>query len=251
MSFGTIVIGLAERDGDDDAMALAIQLVDPEGAELVRCHVDLRHPWVGSPARGLVQRIELREADLVVVGSGRRAAAGRLLPTRTARQLVEHAPCPVAIAPHGYQGSGAFLHIGVAYDGTPEADRALELAYALAARDGAAVTLYWTIPDGRVAYAGMPAPEVDEEEQRTRMHAQDALDDAADRAPAGVNPETILLRGDPATDIGTAADGIVDLLVTGSRAPGPVRRMLGDSISEQLVICATQPVLIVPRASLR
>ena len=167
MSFGTIVIGLAERDGDDDPMELATRLADADGAELVRCHVDLRHPWVGSPARGLVQRIELHEADLVVVGSGRRAAAGRLLPTRTARQLVEHAPCPVAIAPHGYQGSGAFLHIGVAYDGTPEADRALELAYALAARDGAAVTLYWTIPDGRVAYAGIPRRKFDAVAQRT------------------------------------------------------------------------------------
>jgi nucleotide-binding universal stress UspA family protein len=247
MTFTTIVVGLAERDGDDDAMALAIQLVDPEGAELVRSHVDRHHRW-SSPAPGLLEAIAVRNADLVVVGSGPRAASGRLVPTRTAMQLVQHAPCPVAIAPQGYRGAGAFRHIGVAYDGTGEADTAVSVAYALAERDRAAVTLYWTIRDGRIAYAGMPASDLDLAGQRARVHAQDALDAAADRAPGGVNPETVLLRGDPATDIGSAADGIVDLLVTGSRGPGPVRRMVGDSVSEQLILAATQPVIVVSRA---
>jgi nucleotide-binding universal stress UspA family protein len=248
MTFGTVIVGRAEREGDDDAMSLANQLVDPERAVVLPVHVEAPHRWGGSPADALAEAVARHAAELVVVGSGRRALPGRPAPTRTAMHLLEHAACPVAVAPRGYRAAGAFRHIGVAYDGTPEADTALQAAYALAARDRAAVTLYLTMLDGRVGYAGLETSQYDMAAQRARVEAQDTLDAAADRAPANVNPETVLLHGDPAADIAAAANGIVDLLVTGSRGVGAVRRAVGMSVSEKLLLVATAPVLLVPLA---
>jgi nucleotide-binding universal stress UspA family protein len=245
----TVIVGLGEREGDDDAMALAVRLVDPDGGAVVPVHVHPPHRWARSPARGLIEAAEERGADLIALGPGRTAPDGRLAPSRTALQVLHGARCPVAVAPRAYRERGPFRHIGIAYDGTDEATAALRAGYGLAARDHAAVTLYWTIRDGRVGTAGMPSLELDKWTQQERRAAQDALDVAADTAPDGVNPETVLLRGDPGRDIIQESDGIVDLLVTGSRGLGPVQRALSGSVSEQLLLGASAPVLIVPRTA--
>jgi len=246
----TLLVGLGERDGDDDAMALASRLAEP-GGDVVPVHVHPPHRWARSPAHGLIEAAEGRGAELIVLGSGRTAPDGRLAPSRTALQVLQGAGCPVAVAPRGYREQGPFRHIGIAFDGSDEAEAALRVGYDLAVRDHAAVTLYWTISDGRVAMAGMPAPELDEWTHLQRREAQDALDVAADSAPAGVNPETVLLRGDPGPDIVLVSDGIVDLLVTGSRGLGPFQRALSGSVSEQVLLGASAPVLIVPRTAIR
>jgi nucleotide-binding universal stress UspA family protein len=229
-----LVVAIEDGDGGA-AMALARRLADPGRAELAPVHADPHHHRPGSVARGLVDAARSRRADLIVLGAG-----------RTALHVVHSAQCAVAVAPDDYDERGPFRHVGVAYDGTAEADGALRVAYDLAARDRAAVTLYWTIGDARIAYAGMPSPEVDTLAQAARRHAQDALDAAADSAPEGVNPETILLRGDPARDIPREANGIVDLLVVGARRLGPLLRALTGSVSDQLLLGAAAPVLVVP-----
>ena len=227
---------VATADGDDGAaMALARRLADPADADLAPVHADPHHRRPGSVARSLVEAARARDADLIVLGAG-----------RTALHVVHSAQCAVAVAPDDYDESGPFRHVGVAYDGTPEADGALRAAYDVAARDRAAVTLYWTMRDGSVAYAGIPSPQVDTLAQAARRQAQEALDAAADSAPVGVNPETVLLRGDPARDIPREADGVVDLLVVGARRLGPLLRALTGSVSDQLLLGAAAPVLVVP-----
>lgn len=57
-----------------------------------------------------------------------------------AGRLLHGAPCAVAVAPAGAREAGSFRHVGIAYDGTPEARAALAAGYALAAGDHAAVS---------------------------------------------------------------------------------------------------------------
>ena len=234
MSGRRLLVGIGDDD-DGDAMALALRLVDPAGSDVVPLHVEARHRRPASVARGLIDAARDRGADVVVLGTG-----------RTSLQVAHGAPCAVAVAPAGYRESGPFRHIGVAYDGSAEADGALRTAYDLAGRDRAAVTLYWTIVDGRVAYAGIPSPEFDSLAQDVRRGAQEALDAAADSAPEGVNPETVLLRGAPAQDIAKEATGVVDLLVVGARRRGLLSRTLAGSVSDQLLLGVSEPVLVVP-----
>jgi nucleotide-binding universal stress UspA family protein len=83
--------------------------------------------------------------------------------------------------------------------------------------------------------------------QRTRLAVQERLDSAANAAPTGVNPQTTLLVGPPGRVIGDACDGVIDLLVAGSRGYGPLQRALLGSVSEELIARAAHPVLIIAR----
>jgi nucleotide-binding universal stress UspA family protein len=227
-----------------DAAALAARLAGaPDAARTVELHA---HSIGHRAARDLAREAERDGADLIVLGSRADAPDGRVWPTRTTMQLLHDAPCAVAVAPAGYEGAGPFRHLGVAYDGSPEADAALATAYGLAERDASAVTLYRIMVDVRRSYAGVP--QIDRAWQLERVAAQEQLDAAAERAPAGVNPETVLLRGDPARAIAAAAAGVLDLVITGSRGQGPMARAFAGSTSESLLLSATCPVLIVPRA---
>jgi nucleotide-binding universal stress UspA family protein len=277
MSFHRVIAAFDGSPQGQDALALALRLRDPDGVLTLACvvtsqrwhvgahirrpdaavpdelaalfadaradmippgiHVRERAPVAPSPARGLTELGESERADLVVIGSSRHAADGRIRLERTAGRLLQGAPCAVAIAPGGHHGTSDFRHIGIAYDGSPEARAAIAVGYDIAARCGAAVTLLYAIS----------ATDPDELRLEARRTAEAALDEAAEAAPAGVNPRTLLLHGAPSNVISAACEGVVDLLVTGSRSYGPMRRALAGSVSEALTEGASHPVLIVPR----
>ena len=67
--------------------------------------------------------------------------------------------------------------------------------------------------------------------QRAHRDAGALLDAAAERAPDGVNPATVVVRGFAASALVRGADGIVDLLVMGSRGQGPLQHAIAGSTS--------------------
>jgi nucleotide-binding universal stress UspA family protein len=286
--FRRTIVAFDGSDRAHDALALALRLRDPDDGELtLACaiterpwrpgrsrhgsvavsdeialmlaaarakiptgiRVALRVPAAGSPARALTELAEDEGADLLVVGSSRRSSPGRIWLERTAGRLLQGAPCAVAVAPANARETDTFHHIGVAFDGSPEATSALAAGYVLAARTGAAVTLFHALTDVPPVGAAMVGADPEHEAMRERLHAQEMLDGAADAAPAGVNPRTVLLHGVPGKVIADACEGIVDLLVTGSRGYGPLQRALMGSVAEALMEGATHPVLVLPRAS--
>jgi nucleotide-binding universal stress UspA family protein len=262
-----LALALRLRDPDDGRITLACAVVDrpwrhaaapvsDETALMLAAarakiptgiRVSLRVPTAGSPARALTELAESERADLLVVGSSRRSASGQIWLERTAGRLLQGAPCAVAVAPADVRDNETFHHIGIAFDGSPEAITALAAGYTLAARTGAAVTLFYALTDVPAVGAAMVGADPEHEALRERLHAQEMLDAAADAAPAGVNPRTVLLHGIPGKVIAHACEGIVDLLVTGSRGYGPVQRALMGSVAETLMEGATHPVLVLPR----
>jgi nucleotide-binding universal stress UspA family protein len=213
-------------------------------AALIPAGIRVKHraPIAPSAARGLTELAEADGADLVVISSSQHSEAGHVAIDRTAGRLLQGAPCAVAVPPAGMRSTEPFRHIGIAYDGSPEAAAALVSGYEIAARSGAAVTLLCALEPLPPA-----APDADAAGHRNRLHAQELLDAAADSAPEGVNPRTLLLYGPPGAVIAAACDGIIDLLVTGSRGYGPLQRALLGSVSEALTNGASYPVLVLPR----
>ncbi len=276
--FGRVLIGFDGSERAEEALALAQRMLDPQRGAILLAHIDVEHilrvprhrraprgaellaagraqlgPDVpvtelarvsASVARGITELAEEQHADLVVVGSSGPGAS----PGRTALRLLQGAPCAVSISAAGRRDTGAFHHVGIAYDGTPESTAAMRTAYALAARDGAAVTLYHSVVGGAAATSGGSARELERAALAPRLEAQQLLDTAADGAPRGVNPRTVLLHGDPGPKIAAAADGILDILFAGSRGYGPMHRALAGSVSESLLRSSTQPVVVMPRA---
>ncbi len=106
-----------------------------------------------SPAEGLGYLAAAVDADVVVVGSARRALRGRLLGGSTADGVLRRGFCSVAIAPSGYRARPRRLRtVGVVFDGTPSSRRAVRTASTVAIAAGGVVRVYTTrgaLPPGK------------------------------------------------------------------------------------------------------
>jgi nucleotide-binding universal stress UspA family protein len=202
-----------------------------------------------SPAQALHVAAETLRPLAIVVGSTHRGPVGQVLPGGVGERLLHGAPCPVAIAPHGYAGEPATLsEIGVAFDDSPEAHCALDAAIALARATGAKVSTYtatepietapaalvpgWTTPPG---YSVL-----------RRQRAEQILDSARELVPADLLGGTRLVTGHAGAALARASVD-VDLLVCGSRGYGPLRAALLGGVSSTLAHSASCPLLVVPR----
>lgn len=77
-------------------------------------------------AHGIARIVAAERADLVVVGPPHRGRLGRVLIGDDARAVLDAAGCPVALIPRGWRSElRPPWRVGVGYDGTPQARRAL------------------------------------------------------------------------------------------------------------------------------
>jgi nucleotide-binding universal stress UspA family protein len=282
--FEKTVVGVDDRQGGRDALALAATLTAATGRELiaVRAYPHEAHPSrasvgayeedmrtdaseelarivadsgvaarrliVGdtSPARALHHAAEEEEADLLVVGSTHRGQVGRVLVGGVTAGVLHHAPCPVAVAPLGYaEHATQPKTIAVGYDGGIEARHALHLAGALAKACDAQVRILSAVTTPILA-TSPAAYEAD-----WLSEAQQGSRVEVDLAQQTIEHMGVQSSGDVV--LGLAVDELVelshevDLIVVGSRGWGPVRRLLLGSTSERLVREAACPVIAVPR----
>lgn len=125
--FKNVLVGVDGKANGRDAIALASELVDPDG-KLTLAHVHRDEPTereyshklleeertraavnaglisvtASSPGRGLHQQAQESGADLLVVGSCSHGVLGRVLLGDDSRAALDGAPCAVAVAIHGY-----------------------------------------------------------------------------------------------------------------------------------------------------
>src|SRR5215210_225427 len=231
-----------------DALDRAREDLEPEGIG-----VECRELPNTSAARALHELSETEDAGLLVVGSTRRGAIGRVLPGSTAERLMHGAPCPIAIVPPGWEQGAGLNTIGVAYVDTEEGREALRSAHALARRAGASLRVLTAVKAGLAMHgeteAGTPGrrgKEFEEVEGELRVRAEGALRRATDALGDGVPVETDAFVEDPA-DVLIGVSEHLDLLVCGSRGYGPLRAVLLGGVSRRLTAEARCPVLVVPR----
>jgi nucleotide-binding universal stress UspA family protein len=282
--FATIIVGVDAREGGRDALALAARLAPSFDSGLIAVHAypydwfitrgvdgdfdsamhaaaqetldtELERAGVAaeavavadsSPGRALHRAAERHGADLIVVGSAHRGPVGRVLAGDVTAGTLQGAPCPVLVAPRGYAEHGGELGvIGVGFDDSPEARAALELAHELAKATGARLRVI-DVVEPTVVGGAFPGYGFDWTEDA------DARRELAEERLAEVLAEV----GDIATGdvmFGNAAQALVDeaehldLLVTGSRGYGPIRRLMLGSTSARLVRHAPCPVLVLTR----
>ncbi len=231
-----------------DALAEAQRELEPEGIA-----VECRALTGTSAARALHEAAEADDAGLLIVGSTRQGAVGRVLPGSTAERLMHGAPCPIAIVPPGWE-AGAGLHtIGVAYVDTEEGREALRSAHALARRAGATLRVLAAVKAGLAMYgetrartAEQRGKDFDEVEGELRVRAEEALRRATDALDGDVPVETDAFVEDPA-DVLIRVSEHLDLLVCGSRGYGPLRAVLLGGVSRRLTAEAQCPVIVLPR----
>jgi nucleotide-binding universal stress UspA family protein len=217
--------------------------------------VSLRAVAGASPAHVLHELAEASGALAIAVGASHHGRALRLLTGSTPDAVLDHAPCPVAAAPDGYRdavgGAGGVRQMAVAYDGSPEARHALEVAASYARLAGARLRVVTALNSAAVGIYPPPPLDVAAYEELSRVAREEAHGRLAAAIAAlgpDVDAEGAVLDGDIVSTLVQEAK-TDDLLFTGSRAKGPFRRVLLGSVSTHLLREAACPVVVVPRGS--
>jgi nucleotide-binding universal stress UspA family protein len=197
----------------------------------------------GDPATVLSHLAHDAGATMIVSGLGRHRVTDRVFGDETALRLVRMADVPVFAAANGL--TRAPRRIVVALDFSETSRRAARLALDVAATN-ATVYLAHVAPRDSSLYdwKGQGATY--------KQDAGNALQKAREelRVPPGATVQTVLLQGDPATELlAFAASVNADLIATGSHGHGFVARLLIGSVATRIVRCSTCSVLTVPHAA--
>lgn len=235
----------------EESVAEGRALVARRAAELRAAGLDVEEvvSAFGSPASVLQSAAEEHEADLIVIGSTHTTPRGRVLPGSTGERLLAGALCAVAVAPRGHASRTVATprRIGVAFDGSAEAQAALGAAAGLAARYDAALQVL-TVLDvaGFASPALMGGPGYDRVRADVEATARAHLAEVVAELPRDVAAEGRLLEGAPARLLAEASADL-DLLLMGSRGYGPLRAVLLGGVSGRLVREAACPLIVTPR----
>jgi nucleotide-binding universal stress UspA family protein len=252
--FDTIVVGVDGREGGRAALALAGALQRALGSEVVAVTAypqDREHPEQvlaeetsgaavdarklavpdSSPARALHHVAEREHAGLIIVGSDHQGPVRRVLAGGVTNGTLHGAPCAVAVAPIALAGTAPALRtIGVGYDGSPEAAKALDLAVSLSCATRAELELMCVL-----AAPATPGEQADA-----------VLSEAA--RGIGEQARTWTAEGVPDVELARHSSQL-DLLVVGSRGYGPLKRLMLGSTTVQLVRSSSCPVIVLPRGA--
>lgn len=198
-----------------------------------------------SPARGLHDWADEREADLVVVGAHHASTSRLHLASGTvAASLLAGGPCAVAHAPTGYALRPSHLRrIVVGVDGSEESRGALVEAAGIAAGAGALVDVVYVYD--HTAFPRYPGT-VAEAEAAAEVLARTGLE----AMPDAVRGVSAVRSGVAGTMIERFAEGQgAELIVLGSRGFGPVCRAVIGSTGSHVMRHTDRPVLILPRGA--
>lgn len=285
--FTTIVVGVDGREGGRDALALGDRLRRVFGGELVAVYAypndffitrginpdfesvmhgnandlvedELDRTGIkahavaladGSPGRALHKAAKRHDSALIVVGSDHRGPIGRVVAGDVTLATLHGAECPVVVAPRRYtERAEAFRTIGVGYDGSPESHAAALLARDVAVAASARLRVVSVLEPpgpggGKLTYD----PYWAENAEAIREEGQQQLDELLAELGEIATGEVVV--GDPVRELSYAGNEL-DLLVTGARGYGPVRRVMLGSTSSKLVHRAPCPVLVLTRTAI-
>ncbi|AEB94387.1 MAG: universal stress protein [Metallosphaera sp.] len=139
-----------------------------------------------------------------------------------------------------------FKHILVAYDGSENAKRALNVAIDLTKRYEAKLDIVEVVDTSVLLGAGIgpvPPDVIDSLYAKARADIENGKKTAEQ---GGVKADGVIVEGDPATAIlDYASKNGIDLIITGSRGLSTIKRMFLGSVSSRIIHEAKMPVLVV------
>ncbi|QPV61297.1 universal stress protein [Halosimplex litoreum] len=201
---------------------------------------------VGHPTEAILDAVDTRAVDLVVLGAHRRGRLARFLRRSVAEGVARHAPVPVlTVAGPATDDPPTLGRVLLATDGSESARVARTWAFELAGAFGSTVSALYVV-ETRLGSSGVLRRLLEERGEAVareiRVHG----------ARTGVPVETAIRAGDPAQEIRAfAAQRGVDLVVLGTHGRMGIDRLVMGSVAASVLREADRPVLTVrprPRA---
>jgi nucleotide-binding universal stress UspA family protein len=201
----------------------------------------------GRPADVLIDVARELTADLLVVGNRGRGPARSALLGSVSAHLVDHAPCPVLVA-----RGPRVEHMLFATDGSETAAQAARILCRWGAFHDAPIDVLTVIPKAARPAEAFVTPWSAEQRAGTPVtapRAERALlakQMAARFTAEGWHARAVVRTGDPADEIAAAAMDLgADLIITGSRGLGDIRRLLTGSVAHDVLLHAHVSVLVM------
>ena len=204
----------------------------------------------GNPWMEIVREAVRGEYDLVLVGSHRQHAIGRVLLGNTGRRLIRKCPCPVWVT--SPIEDGAVRRILAPTDFSPTANDAVRLAHQLALKCEAELHVLHAVEyhfEPQMRDLIIPVDEIEGYRSRIRSDAERELNDNLEKL--GIDTSTDLAHrhvaaGPPHLMIRDAVKNLsIDLVAMGTQARSGVTGVLLGNTAERVLSHLTCSVLAV------
>ncbi len=203
----------------------------------------------GRPADAILADAAAFEPDLLVVGSRWYGPIATMLLGSVSAELVDRSPCPVLVARRP-----SVERMLLAYDGSPESERALDLTISWPALRGHVTQVISVAQPPALWRAGI-SPGMYRQVMEDYGAALDALqaeyrdlvrDAAGQLAASGTEASVSTPTGDAANEILAACRQMdADLVVLGSRGRTGLQRVVLGSVARNVLVNADASVLVV------
>lgn len=233
---GREVVDALEREGT--------RVVDEAGETLDTLGVEYATDVVqGSPAETIVDYATRYEYDLIAMATRARSGLSRYLLGSVTEKVIRLSSVPVlTLSAEDERLVFPYERILVATDGSRQATNAVDHAFRLAGTLDATVHTLSVVDDTGI---GPDVRAVLTEDVAERL-ATEALEDAVDDAPPGVDVVTAIEHGQPAARILEYAEANdVHAVVLGTTGRRGVDRVLLGSVAEKTARAAPVPVFTV------
>ena len=220
------------------------RIVDEAGSRARNAGVDVTTDVIqGGPSRTILDYVDDRGVDFVVMGTRGEHDVERLLLGSVTERVVRSAPVPVLAVPPDSDRTYPPESVLVGTDGSDGSDAALGEGIDLASDAGATLHVVSVLEDSLLGIDVRSAAAADERERRDENLLATARQRAED---AGVAVETAIEEGGVVDSLNDyAADNGVDLVVVGTHGRTGIDRRLLGSVTEDLLRTADVPVLSV------
>ena len=205
-----------------------------------------------APVAGVLREAERFDADVIVVGWRGHGAVRRFLMGSVSRGIVRGAKCAVLVVRRRQR---EVRRIVIGFDGSANAQRAVDFVSRLPAPRGGHVTLFTAVdhmhmPSHALAPRNVGATVTAEVKrinaERTARAEKDLARADATLARAGWRVRTRATTGAPLRDLLDTVDSAdAELLVVGARGASGVRYLLLGSVAEGALNRCPVPVLVV------
>jgi nucleotide-binding universal stress UspA family protein len=212
-------------------------------------------PFGGAPATWILEEIELRNADLVIMATHDRVGPDRWIHGSVAEAVVHQAPVPVMLVHTPYDAAVFEMTaplLVVPLDGSEVAESALAVAESLVVTLGAQAALLGVVPRPGQLVA-MQAGEIGVygagEFERSVADSRDYLESIAVRMPGA---EVVVRQGDPAVEIAAfAAARRAAMVVMATHGRTGLSRVMLGSVAGGVVHNGSLPVVLLRPRELR